>query len=766
MKSIFLTLISLVLCSVAPAQKVALVLSGGGAKGAAHLGAIKALEENNIPIDYIVGTSMGAVIGGFYAAGYTTEQMEKLLLSEEFQKWMSGNLTDETYFFSKGDDNASMLGVNVKVDSSLTAQFNSNFASDLFINFALARLLAQASMASGYDFDSLMIPYRAMASEIFTQEEVMMREGKLNDAIRASMTVPLFYRPIKFDGRYLFDGGVYNNFPVDVAKREFNPDVIIGVNVSSKVFEEYPEGKDDELLNKTLLFVMLDKTNPESVGENGVYLQPNLSTYTSLDFGQIPSIIDSGYQVALRQMPEIQGKVERRRAPEELQAMRQGFINRAPSLEFDKISLDGFRTNQREYVRTVFRSKRNEATTIADIEDGYFRLISEPYFRTVYPGITYDSTRKSYAFELMAEPKPQLEVDFGGNLASRSVSQVYLGLTYSHFNYLLFKHHLNAYNGRFYQSAQWKSRMVFPFRIPFYIEPQFTYNNWDYIRIADFLENVFDKASPTILEQTDRSGGIDFGFALSKKSKFVASAAIVSNSNRFSNRSILISTDTLDISRLLGQKYSLQFVKNSLNRKFYASRGAAQTVGIHYVNVNESYKAGNTALQPSFDKKAHSWFKISAEAEEYFHKNQWSMGYYGKLVLSNQPAMANYLATLAQANSFTPSPDSHLLFLQNFRSNSFVGLGSRNVLQATKNLEFRLEGYAFLPLERIELGENQLPVLSSRFDRVFIMGAAHAVYFTPAGPLSVNLNLYNDRENPISFLVNFGYLLFNKRAFD
>ena len=150
-------------------QKVALVLSGGGAKGIAHIGVIKALEQNNIPIDCIIGTSMGAVIGGFYAAGYSVEEMEKLVHSPLFQNWVSGTLPDDyRYFLYKDENHPSILDLKIALDSLLNISLQGSLVNDNVLNFALASKLAQASAKAHYQFDNLFIPFRALASDIFT----------------------------------------------------------------------------------------------------------------------------------------------------------------------------------------------------------------------------------------------------------------------------------------------------------------------------------------------------------------------------------------------------------------------------------------------------------------------------------------------------------------------------------------------------------------------------------------------------------------------
>jgi len=752
--------------SLGSSQKVALVLSGGGAKGAAHLGVIKALEENNIPIDYIVGTSMGGVVGAFYASGYSPQEMERLILSDDFQRWVSGDLSEEVYFFSKKDDGPSLLSVRLKFDSSFNASFNSNLSSDLALNFALAKLFAKASRKSNYNFDSLMIPYRAMTAEIFTQQEIMLSKGKVNDAARATMTVPLFYRPIRVDNQYLFDGGVYNNFPVDVALREFKPDIVIGVNVSSKIFDKYPSDRDDILMNNMIMYLLLDKSNPEAVGENGIYIQPNLNGYTAYDFKKVGGMIDSGYVEAYRKIEQIKLAISRRVDSLELAQKRKSF-NEGEEVEvINRIRLDGFRTNQRGYVREVFGSQHNDESTLKEVEEGYYRLISEEYFQNIYPGIQYNTQDSAYDFQLFAYPEPLLTVDLGGNVSSRNTSQIYLGATYSHFNYLLFKHSINAYNGRFYRSFQWKSTLTFPFSVPFYIEPEFTYNNWDFLSANDIISDQFNSENPTILRQLDRKFVLNVGFALGKKAKIVATAGGFNNRDNFSNNATLVSSDTLDVFRLSGEIYSLRFMRSNLNYKQFASKGYNLEVSLSYINGIERHEPGNTALFRVSDYNG-SWLKLKINAERYFdNRGIYTPGYLLSAVLSNQPVFNNYMATVTSASAFYPLPDSPTLLLQNFRNNNFLAAGFRNVLALNKKLDFRAEIYAFKPLASFFERAPQIAQQEFRLDDLHFAASSSLVYHSPLGPISLSVNYYDDTETPLAALLNVGYLLFNRKSLD
>src|SRR5260221_2399109 len=182
------------LAAAAQSQKIGVVFSGGAAKGLAHVGVLKALEENEIPIDYAVGTSMGGIIAGCYAAGMSPAEIEEMMLSQDFLSWIGGQLEEGyNYYYNKNDDHPSFLKLNLSLDSSFNVLLNSTIANDLSLNFALAEKLAQPSAIAKNNFDSLFVPLRVVAADIFTQTEVVLKKAALGEALRATQTVPFFY---------------------------------------------------------------------------------------------------------------------------------------------------------------------------------------------------------------------------------------------------------------------------------------------------------------------------------------------------------------------------------------------------------------------------------------------------------------------------------------------------------------------------------------------------------------------------------------------
>ncbi len=767
MKCVVSIIIFLLSPFVIQAQTVGLVLSGGAAKGIAHVGVLKALEENDIPIDYVVGTSMGGIIGGCYAAGMSPDEIESMLLSKEFLGWVNGAPEQGyNYFYHLAERNPGFLTLNLALDSTKSFHFNSSIANDVSLNFALAEKMAQASAISKNNFDSLLVPLRVIAADIFTQNEVILSKGSLSDALRATQTVPFFYNPIRVDGKYLFDGGVYNNFPVDVAQKHFNPEVIIGVNVSTKIFDEYPYNDDDKLIGKSLLFLLLDKSDPSLIPESGVFVQPNLRGYTSFDFGSAKALIDSGYAQTIRQMPEIKAKIARRKTCADVAEERNAFRSRSVPFEFDKINFKGFNSKQRGYIRKIFRSKRKESDPLyyGEVKRGYFRLVSEEYFRNVYPRMTFDSATSKFRLQLTRRPQQNFQVDFGGVIATRDISNIFMGFNHFYFNRTLSHSYLGFQTGNFYKSALAKVRIDFP--APFYFEPYAAFDGYNYFENDDLLKNVSTDIKPTILKRVNRKIGIAIGVPLKHSFRAVVATEVFRNNDRYSNDHVFVSTDTLDRLKLTGFRAGIQINTNTLNRKQYASMGRAFSLSAIYYAVDENLRPGNTSVLEERMIASHQWYRLKATAEQYIGTGRFRPGYYFEGVISNQPSFGNYLGTIVNAPGFTPLQDSPTLLLQNFRSFNYVAGGLRGVLSITSKLDWRLEGYVFKPFDYLQENTSQETEIIRDFQKVFLCGTAGLVYHTPIGPVSLSVNYYDDDETQFGALLHVGYLLYNKHSME
>jgi len=749
------------------AQKVGLVLSGGAAKGIAHIGVLKALEEHQIPIDYIVGTSMGGIVGGFYAAGYSADEIEQLVLADDFLRWIRG-LPERgyNYHYYGHDSSPGFVTLNLSLDSALAFQLNTSIASDVSLNFMLHEKLAQASAIAGENFDSLFVPLRVVAAEVFTQSQVILKSGSLGNALRATQTVPFFYTPIRVDGKYLFDGGIYNNFPVDVAVREFSPDVLIGSNVSSKIYKEYPFLEDEKLIARSLLYMLLDNSDPTDLDTNGIYIEPNVKGYTSFDFDKAKALIDSGYAQTLRVMPEIKSKIQARLTQTDLNAARAAFRSKFKPFNFGSLTFQSFNSKQRRYIRRIFNDKpENHPLTIGAIKQGYFKLVSEEYFSNVYPSISFDTAASLFKLKLARRPQKNFRVDFGGVIATRNVSSIYLGLNYFYFNRAFCHFHIGFQTGSFYQSLTASARLDFPYLGRFYVQPEVTYNGFDYLESTDLLK----KTAPTVLKRFDRRASVYVGWPVGKTIKTAINITGFNNEDDYSNVKSFNSRDTLDMLELSGFKTGFQATSSTLDRKQYASAGSAFSLAVQYVNLTEKYTAGSTAdpsLQNSPNRQLQ-WFQVRFTAQQYYSKGWFRPGYYAEAVFSNQPVFRNYFGTIVNTPAFLPLQDSPTLILENFRAFNYLAFGLRHaIIIKPRTLDWRVDGYLFKPIEYIRQGANQEAVMDSELTKVFFAATTGPVYHSPIGPVSLSLNYYDDPENKIGLVLHVGFLLFNKHTLE
>lgn len=757
-------------CSELHAQKVGLVFSGGGAKGLSHIGTLKALEENHIPIDYITGTSMGGIVGAMYAAGYSPAQIEKIALSNDFQNWVNGRYTsDYTYYFQKNAPNASMLAAKVAIDTGFHFSFRSNLINDIPLNFAFLELFSQASAVSKDNFDHLFIPYRCMVADVLSQKSITVSKGSLAEAVRATMTVPIIYRPIKLDGKYVFDGGLYNNFPADVMEREFKPDFVIGANVSSKTYNEYPKNIDDRLMNRFLVYMFLSKSDSTMIGKNGVYIQPELSNYSVSNFAPVEELIKKGYDATMADMPRIKELIKKRVDPAELEKKRTAFNNQKPDLNFSTITVSGVNYQQKKYVERLFKSDKT-TFNLQDIKRGYYKLVADQTFETVYPKISYQAATDTYTFELIAQPKKSFKLELGGNISTRPISNVFLGAEYNYLNRKAYTFGTSFYSGRFYESVQVNGRIDYPTRLPLFLAAELTYNHWNFYNTSKiFIENP----RPIYIEQSDRKIDLMMGAPLNYNTKIVLHASFINNNDRYSPNNTFAVGDLLDQTIFNGFRGSLNLEKNSLNRKQYATNGQSFSLSINYSTGRENYNPGNIFRNtPGFVKvpgtsTLRHWGSIKLSQENYFlHLKKYTLGYIVEGVISDQPLFNNYYSTLLVTPAFYPLQDSRSLFLDKFRATTYVAGGIKNIYNFKKNLDIRVEGYLFLPHKEFELNNFQDIDYAKAISKIRYAATAGLVYHTPLGPVSLSYNTYNDAIKRNGVLLHIGYLIYNKRSIE
>ncbi|AMK32278.1 putative patatin-like phospholipase [Pseudomonas putida] len=285
-----------VLAAETARPKIGLVLSGGAARGLAHIGVLKALEEQGVRIDAIAGTSMGAVVGGLYASGYSIAELEKLATTLDWQQALSDAPPRKDVPFRRKQDDRDFL-----IKQKLSFRDDGSLGLPLGViqgqNLALLLESKLAHTADIRDFDKLPIPFRAVATDITSGEKVIFRRGHLPQVIRASMSIPAVFAPVELDGRLLVDGGMTDNIPVDVV-REMGVDLAIVVDIGTPLRNRKQLATVVDVLNQSI--TLMTRRNSEeqlaSLRREDILVQPPLSAFGVTDFGRARDMIDAGYR--------------------------------------------------------------------------------------------------------------------------------------------------------------------------------------------------------------------------------------------------------------------------------------------------------------------------------------------------------------------------------------------------------------------------------------------------------------------------------------
>ncbi|MBX9888153.1 MAG: patatin-like phospholipase family protein [Flavobacteriaceae bacterium] len=351
MKIITLSILAFLSCWISYSQeqnrpKVGLVLSGGGAKGFAHIGVLKVLEEAGVRIDYIGGTSMGSVIGGLYATGYNAAQIDSIFQSTNFDELINDFIPRSSKnFYEKRNDElyALVLPFNkfkVGIPEALSkGMYNFNLLSSVTRSVRYQR-----------DFQNLPTPFLCIGTDIETGEQVVLKKGNLAQAIIASSAFPSLFSPIVIDGRLIVDGGVTNNYPIDEV-RKLGADIIIGVDVQDDLL------KRNSLKDATKILVQINNLNTikkmkENIKRTDIYIKPDIRDYGVISFDKGKEIIKKGEDAAFAVYEKLKPLGEGAKRYEKPKLKLE-----VDSLQIDKINLGPLSNYTKEYVTGKLRFK-------------------------------------------------------------------------------------------------------------------------------------------------------------------------------------------------------------------------------------------------------------------------------------------------------------------------------------------------------------------------------------------------------------------------
>ena len=733
------------------------VLSGGGSSAIAHIGVLKALEENNIPIDYITGSSMGAFIGGLYAAGYTPQEIEDLITSPEFEKVAYGELDDEfSFFFKQRYLDPSFFGISITPNKPLRSSLPTHVYDSKFFDLELLTIFAQAEMASNYNFDSLFVPFRCVASDVYNKELKIFDSGHINQAVRASMTYPFYFYPIVIDSVLYFDGGLYNNFPKDIMEESFNPDIIIGSNVSSN--PQKPEAGD---LFSQLENLLAEKSEYNIDPEDGIIINMDIDI-GNFDFTRGKEAIVYGYTKTIEVLEQIKKLIPKTVHPDSLKFKRQSFNNNKKPLVFSSdVTTSGISKYQSNFIKAQFLQNKDK-NDLKYTKIKYFKVYSDDKVKFIFPTATYHSESKKYQLNLDITKEKDFEVSIGGILSTAPINTGYIALKYNNLGQTAWTINGNLFFGQFYQSTKITATLEVPLKVPFYWEPFFNLDKYDFFKNRT---SVVDEVQPPFIVTKEFYIGNSFGLPFVLKSLFKIDYKYFREEYLYYTNPDFELKDTSDYTQFFGHTVGVTIEKFSQNYKQYASSGTHLFLDARFIigkeTSNYTVSTGNTV----FSQQKRSWGNIHFLLSTYpVNSRYYSLGFNLEVNAGNMPAFSNYFGTLISFVPYQPIPEASTLFQPNFRANTWLGAGVMNVFKPFKKIQIRLEAYIFQPAIHISPGDQAEVVESQLFEFNYFILSGAIVYQTRIGPISLNFNYYDDEFPDKSVSLNFGYTLFNNSA--
>ncbi len=790
--------------------KVGLVLSGGGAKGLYHVGVIAALEENGVPVDYIAGTSMGSIVAGLYAAGYSPDEMKALVASGEIERWLSGRIgaPHRRYYREQGEPPA-LLGLRFDIgggrhkrgaadaagsEKHKILQLPVDLISSTQIDMGLAQLFATANAGCGGDFNRLMVPFLCVASDMAARRPVVFRSGDIGEAIRASMSIPLVFKPLKKREMVLYDGGLFDNFPWREVQTCFAPEHIIGVKCTSgndKIDE------NSNLVEQAVNLMTGTNTDYNLPAEGNIMIDRAVDA-GMLDFDRGEEIIRQGYDDTMAQMEQILATVSRRVAPGEIAARRAAYRASLPPLTVGEVEPDGITKAQVDYAegigtrytptrrqlsgRAYLRrggdstALRRTPVTFTDsltgadrsfsaFRAGLYDLLAGGDFDCDYPVLRYDGARKLFRPQLTLHEVPSLRLSIGGNISSTAYNQARIGATYEHIGRVGIRANMQLLLGPIYNSGTFGARMVISPRLPVFFDLHYIFSVRN--TLYGNFGNLTDATNTLRKKHKENFGTLSVGASLSPRTVLKTTFNLGENYYRFEGE------QKPTYFSFIGSR--LQFERSTLDDPLWAMRGSRLEVSGIYVggvdkqrvDVAKAYLpepvpadaglgSGNTGGThiPKWERLARrrEWggVKLVWQHNVNFPRRKWfSLGYGVEGVYTNHPRFNDIKATWVSLPQYAPTTHSLMTYMPEYHAAKYVAVNLMPTFTIIPDLHVRGGFYAMLR----DRADNYAPMQ--------YIADLSVVYRSVAGPISLSLTKYGIRNTDNLYLsFNFGYLLF------
>lgn len=763
LKRILLIMVALVSIHLLYAQKVGLVLSGGGAKGLYHIGVIKALEENGIPIDYVAGTSMGSVIAAMYAAGFSPAEIEKLVNGDMVKTWVSGEIDRKySHLYREIEMPPSLLSFKMDVGkgdkgvqsaSGTSWRKPANLISSSQIDIGLGWLLYPASVAAKGDFNNLMVPFLCVATDGNTNDPVILRSGNLDEAVRASMSIPMAFKPFQDGERLYYDGGLRDNFPWKPCLDCFSPDYLIGSVCTSNGDKVTAESN---LIDQGLFLMsdLTDYTLPE--GDN--VLVARVLKNGILDFDASMQIIQQGYDDAMAHMDEIKSKIKVRRPATEVAETRSAFKARWPEVRIEKVNIEGLNERQKDYFKAVISkhtSRRDSANAVTydQYRNGLYEMLADKDVTIDYPRLTYDEATGNTVPWIKAKLQPRMNLAIGGHLSTTTYNQIRFGLSMSSIGRTYKRALLGVFVGPSSNIVMAKGQLMANPSSPIVVDAGYIFSN----------TNTLFGNFGNITEATDAYGHrLMENFATMSVGWVPENRSILQLTANFGQDSYKFSKEYTDKANFTFVAARLMYRRSTLDNMYWPVKGSnLELSGIVVAGLEDQwYDDGYVQYKRLNHERGWHGFKVSWRHYVDLPKVKWlSFGYLAEAVYTNHstyyidydtPEGGNYdKASQMSMPEFSPTQHSKLFYLPEYHASKFIGLGIMPTFMVVRNFYVRTGFYAMFRDKSYGFGQ---------WKYIADLGLAYRTRF---GSLDLTLTKYGfDSIKDLYLSLNFGHLIF------
>ena len=707
-------------------KKVGLVLGGGGAKGAAEVGVLKVLEEADIPIDYIVGTSIGGIVGGLYSIGYDAADIDSLFRNQNWLFLLSDQAKRESEsFLSKDEKERYMIHLPLSRERKVSLPTGYLKGQNILNLFS--------KLTVGYhhvdDFSTLPIPYRCVAVDLVDGKEVVLSSGSLPMAMRATMSIPGVFAPVEWNGMMLVDGGALNNLPVDVV-RDMGADVVICVDLSTG-WKKKEDLKSASSVVDQLIGIMGQTKYRKNKVDADIYINPQLKGYTPASFQPeaIDSMVERGKQAARRQWGELMAlrdsiygcgsdTVSKRFMPHEpLHTEAYPIAN---------IRIEGIDGDEKQWVRKKIVLQEHSRVNTDDIDRTLAMLQGLNIFSRVEYRLTND---EPYDLVFMLEPREDSRLNIGARFDTEDLASVIANISN---NQQFATNHHYSLTGRISRNPYLEMKYAYGNLFGAKIGISYRMAHYDFDLYADkhkldaleFLSHSFAGFYTRDIGNFRLKSGVQFDYYHYHSDMFERDGSIQTrSSDHFLN-------------------YFASVVMDTYDRRYFPTRGSRIQIqgilhtddGIHYAEGNPF---GEAAFQGECAVRLNSRFYLLPKLKSRF------------LFGSSVPAIyQNYAGGVADGY--------YLPWQVAWESAQHVHLLDRNVVTGQLGFRYRVKGKFYLTA----LGEYGKE--ARKFSHILIGddlwgGALRASYDFVLGPVSIQAN-YSSLGKNVGFYINAGFI--------